>query len=95
MDAVLAGVDYLWSFAPYEYADGFQWKLGVTPFSSVEFLAASMTLDKSNTDKLSEFRSEARRLGVPVEPRPCSVRWSISTCARAPTACPSSMRCRR
>ncbi len=34
----------------------------------VEFLAASMTLDKSNTDKLSEFRNEARRLGVPVEP---------------------------
>ncbi|MBL8589220.1 MAG: DNA polymerase III subunit alpha [Methylobacteriaceae bacterium] len=34
----------------------------------VEFLAASMTLDKSNTDKLSEFRNEARRLGIPVEP---------------------------
>jgi DNA polymerase III subunit alpha len=34
----------------------------------VEFLAASMTLDKSNTDKLSEFRSEAQRLGVRVEP---------------------------
>jgi DNA polymerase-3 subunit alpha len=34
----------------------------------VEFLAASMTLDKSNTDKLSEFRNEARRLGIAVEP---------------------------
>ncbi len=34
----------------------------------VEFLAASMTLDKSNTDKLSEFRNEARRLGIKVEP---------------------------
>lgn len=34
----------------------------------VEFLAASMTLDKSNTDKLSEFRNEAIRLGVKVEP---------------------------
>ena len=34
----------------------------------VEFLAASMTLDMSNTDKLSEFRSEAERLGIKVEP---------------------------
>jgi DNA polymerase-3 subunit alpha len=34
----------------------------------VEFLAASMTLDMGNTDKLSEFRAEAVRLGVEVEP---------------------------
>jgi len=34
----------------------------------VEFLAASMTLDKSNTDKLAEFRNEAKRLGIKVEP---------------------------
>ena len=34
----------------------------------VEFLAASMTLDMGNTDKLSEFRAEAVRLGVKVEP---------------------------
>ena len=34
----------------------------------VEFLAASMTLDLSNTDKLSEFRREAQRLGIKVEP---------------------------
>ncbi len=33
----------------------------------VEFIAASMTLDKSNTDKLSEFRNEARRLGIRVD----------------------------
>ena len=33
----------------------------------VEFLAASMTLDMSNTDKLSEFRAEAQRLGIKVE----------------------------
>src|SRR5438552_242230 len=33
----------------------------------VEFLAASMTLDLNNTDKLSEFRSEAQRLGIKVE----------------------------
>jgi DNA polymerase-3 subunit alpha len=34
----------------------------------VEFIAASMTLDKGNTDKLAEFRNEARRLGIRVEP---------------------------
>jgi DNA polymerase-3 subunit alpha len=34
----------------------------------VEFLAASMTLDMGNTDKLSEFRSEAERLGIKVVP---------------------------
>ena len=34
----------------------------------VEFLAASMTLDKPNTDKLSEFANEARRMGIAVEP---------------------------
>ena len=33
----------------------------------VEFLAASMTLDINNTDKLSEFRGEAQRLGVKLE----------------------------
>src|ERR1700760_1526908 len=33
----------------------------------VEFVAASMTLDLNNTDKLSEFRSEAQRLGIKVE----------------------------
>jgi DNA polymerase-3 subunit alpha len=34
----------------------------------VEFMAASMTLDMGNTDKLSEFRTEAERLGIKVEP---------------------------
>ncbi len=34
----------------------------------VEFIAASMTLDLSNTDKLSEFRREAQRLGFRVDP---------------------------
>src|SRR5262249_1095884 len=33
----------------------------------VEFVAASMTLDMANTDKLSEFRAEAERLGLKVE----------------------------
>jgi DNA polymerase-3 subunit alpha len=34
----------------------------------VEFLAASMTLDMGNTDKLAEFRTEAVRLGIKVVP---------------------------
>jgi DNA polymerase-3 subunit alpha len=34
----------------------------------VEFIAASMTLDMGNTDKLSEFRTEAERLGIKVVP---------------------------
>jgi len=34
----------------------------------VEFLAASMTLDMSNTDKLAEFRAEAQRLRIKVVP---------------------------
>jgi DNA polymerase-3 subunit alpha len=33
----------------------------------VEFLAASMTLDLGNTDKLNVFRQEALRVGIPVE----------------------------
>ena len=34
----------------------------------VEFLAASMTLDMGNTDKLSEFRAEAERIGIKIDP---------------------------
>jgi DNA polymerase-3 subunit alpha len=34
----------------------------------VEFLAASMTLDMSNTDKLADFRADAMRLGIEVVP---------------------------
>jgi DNA polymerase-3 subunit alpha len=35
---------------------------------SIEFLASSMTLDKSNTEKLAEFCNEARRLKIAVLP---------------------------
>src|SRR5690606_26794578 len=35
-----------------------------------EFLAASMTLDMGNTDKLYGFTREARRCGIPILP-PC------------------------
>src|SRR4051794_37204935 len=34
----------------------------------VEFLAASMTMELDDTDKLGEFRREAQRLGIRVEP---------------------------
>ncbi|MGC4027131.1 MAG: DNA polymerase III subunit alpha [Mesorhizobium sp.] len=34
----------------------------------VEFLAASMTLDMSNTEKLNDFRQDATRLGIEVIP---------------------------
>nr|WP_316653601.1 DNA polymerase III subunit alpha [uncultured Gellertiella sp.] len=34
----------------------------------VEFLAASMTLDMSNTDKINDFRQDAKRLGITVIP---------------------------
>ena len=34
----------------------------------VEFLAASMTLEMDNTDKLSDFRRDAQRLGIRVAP---------------------------
>jgi DNA polymerase-3 subunit alpha len=35
---------------------------------AVEFLAASMSLELANTDKLAEFRLETKRLGIPVDP---------------------------
>ncbi len=34
----------------------------------VEFLAASMTLDMANTEKVNDFRQDARRLGIEVIP---------------------------
>jgi DNA polymerase-3 subunit alpha len=34
----------------------------------VEFMAASLTLENGNTDKIAEFRREAIRLGIPVLP---------------------------
>ncbi|WP_075289149.1 DNA polymerase III subunit alpha [Pararhizobium arenae] len=34
----------------------------------VEFLAASMTLDMSNTDKVNDFRQDAARLGIKIIP---------------------------
>src|SRR5580658_771140 len=53
-----------------------------------EFLAASMTLDKGNTDKLAEFRTEAQRLGIKViapSVNESLVDFDVRTEAGAPT----------
>ena len=55
----------------------------------VEFLAASMTLDMNNTDKLSEFRAEAERLGHQGRCRPRSI---VPASPSRSTATPSSTR---
>ena len=52
-----------------------------------EFLAASMTLDISNTDKLAMFASEARRSGIAIRP-PC-VNGSDVEFGAEPPASPS------
>ncbi len=46
----------------------------------VEFLAASMTLDIANTDRLNIFRQEAQRLGVKVAPPDINVSEAVFTC---------------
>jgi DNA polymerase III subunit alpha len=48
-----------------------------------EFLAASMTLDMSNTDKLAMFAAEARRSGIEVKP-PCVNASEVEFGADAP-----------
>ncbi|MEI9884962.1 MAG: DNA polymerase III subunit alpha [Rhizomicrobium sp.] len=46
----------------------------------VEFLAASMTLDIGNTDRLNVFRQEASRLGVKVLPPDVNRSEAVFTC---------------
>ncbi len=46
----------------------------------VEFLAASMTLDIGNTDRLNIFRQEASRLGVKIVPPDINRSESVFTC---------------
>jgi DNA polymerase-3 subunit alpha len=46
----------------------------------VEFLAASMTLDIGNTDRLNIFRQEAQRLEVAVAPPDINVSEAVFTC---------------
>ena len=46
----------------------------------VEFLAASMTLDIGNTDRLNIFRQEAGRLGVKIAPPDINRSGAVFTC---------------
>ena len=67
--------DLLAKFADYGFNKSHAAAYAVVAFQTaylkanypVEFLAASMTLDLGNTDKLSEFRRDAERLGIQVE----------------------------
>ncbi|WP_157015267.1 DNA polymerase III subunit alpha [Mesorhizobium xinjiangense] len=68
--------DLLAKFADYGFNKSHAAAYGVVSYQTaylkahypVEFLAASMTLDMSNTDKLSDFRQDAKRLGIEVVP---------------------------
>ncbi len=50
----------------------------------VEFLAASMTLDTGNTDRLNIFRQEAARLGIEVRPPEINRSHAPFTCDSKP-----------
>ena len=50
----------------------------------VEFLAASMTLDLNNTDKLNVFRQELKRLGIPLLAPDVNASGAAFTVERAP-----------
>ncbi len=52
----------------------------------VEFLAASMTLDIGNTDRLNIFRQEAQRLGVKVAPPDINRSEAVFACDAAANA---------
>jgi DNA polymerase-3 subunit alpha len=68
--------DLLAKFANYGFNKSHAAAYGIVSYQTaylkahypVEFLAASMTLDMSNTDKLVDFRQDARRLGIEVVP---------------------------
>ncbi len=51
-----------------------------------EFLAASMTLDISNTEKLAMFAAEARRTGITIKP-PCVNESEVEFTAEAGSGC--------
>ncbi|AKI01023.1 DNA-directed DNA polymerase III PolC [Hoeflea sp. IMCC20628] len=68
--------DLLAKFANYGFNKSHAAAYGIVSYQTaylkahypVEFLAASMTLDMSNTDKLNDFRQDAKRLGIEVVP---------------------------
>ncbi|KGF69347.1 DNA polymerase III subunit alpha [Hoeflea sp. BAL378] len=66
--------DLLAKFANYGFNKSHAAAYGIVSYQTaylkahypVEFLAASMTYDMSNTDKLNDFRQDAKRLGIEV-----------------------------
>jgi len=68
--------DLLAKFANYGFNKSHAAAYGIVSYQTawlkahypVEFLAASMTLDMANTDKLNDFRQDAKRLGIEVVP---------------------------
>ncbi|MCY6380476.1 DNA polymerase III subunit alpha [Hoeflea prorocentri] len=68
--------DLLAKFANYGFNKSHAAAYGIVSYQTaylkahypVEFLAASMTLDMSNTDKINDFRQDAARLGIEVVP---------------------------
>jgi DNA polymerase III subunit alpha len=68
--------DLLAKFANYGFNKSHAAAYGIVSYQTaylkahhpVEFLAASMTYDMANTDKLNDFRQDARRLGIEVVP---------------------------
>ena len=66
--------DLLAKFANYGFNKSHAAAYGIVSYQTaylkahypVEFLAASMTFDMSNTDKLNDFRQDAKRLGIAV-----------------------------
>ncbi|AMJ63508.1 DNA polymerase III subunit alpha [Bosea sp. PAMC 26642] len=77
--------DLLAKFADYGFNKSHAAAYAVVAFQTaylkanypVEFMAASMTLDMGNTDKLSEFRRDAERMGITVE-RPAINRSGVA-----------------
>ena len=67
--------DLLAKFAEYGFPKGHAAAYALVAYQTAymkanypaEFMAASLTLETGNTDKIAEFRREAIRLGVPVE----------------------------
>ncbi|WP_099866589.1 DNA polymerase III subunit alpha [Pararhizobium haloflavum] len=68
--------DLLAKFANYGFNKSHAAAYGIVSYQTaylkahypVEFLAASMTYDMANTDKINDFRQDARRLGIEIVP---------------------------
>ncbi|MEM6461046.1 MAG: DNA polymerase III subunit alpha [Pseudomonadota bacterium] len=68
--------DLLAKFANYGFNKSHAAAYGIISYQTaylkahypVEFIAASMTLDMSNTDKINDFRQDAARLGIEIVP---------------------------